>query len=257
MESAESRKLTNPWIVALVTVALVGVGLIVSGIALWCTANKTSTAESDLGLTLLGGGIALLSGVGVAIAVFSAERGFDTTLRRREEAAAKQNLLMSLSMTQDLTGVDLRGRDLRDIVLRDKRLDSADLSGADLRLASLSNCSMEDTMLKDADLRDAYLGTALAVRSIAAIGADFTGADLRGATVIGDVRRALFDRADLRGADLTNALAIHPHQTRPDVTDEETQNEAAVFINARYDGTTRWPDGVTPRAVGAVRVPDS
>jgi HAMP domain-containing protein len=87
-------------------------GLIGVGVLLWLPARGgPSTATSDLGLALLGGGLALIGGLIVALVVYAAERRFDRALRRREEAAERESLKLSLSMTTELAGVDLRGRD--------------------------------------------------------------------------------------------------------------------------------------------------
>ena len=210
----------------------------------------------------MGGGLAITGGFGVAVVVFTAERRFDDALRRREEAterenlqraqlAERENLKLTLSMTEALRGIDLHGRDLQGAFLRRKDLRDADLRRVNLSGATLAEVQLEGALLNDADLRGAVLGLGEARGWL--IGADLTGADLRGAKIRGDIRSAVFDSADLRGADLRRSLAVHPHPERA-ASEEEVTREAAVFDGAKYDADTRWPDGVDPVAAGAVQM---
>jgi uncharacterized protein YjbI with pentapeptide repeats len=68
----------------------------------------------------------------VARAVFVAEANFAQTVRRSEEIRERQEMLLTLSMTTVLQGIDLRGRDLSGAVLRAKNMDRADLRDANL-----------------------------------------------------------------------------------------------------------------------------
>jgi uncharacterized protein YjbI with pentapeptide repeats len=94
----------------------------------------------------------------------------------------------------------------------------ANLAGANLLLASLV-----EAQLQGADLRGAFFTKARC------FDADFRGADLRGA----DLRTAILAGADFRGADL----------------------RGADFERAKYDETTRWPEGFDPKKHGAM-IPD-
>ena len=243
-DQAEER---FPWQYAAIF-AVLALGLIIAGVVLWVPERGgPSTARSDLGLTLLGGGLALTAGFGVGFMIF------DRALRRRDEAAELENVKLTLSMTADLRGINLRGRNLRGMSVWTKNLQNADLRGANLSGATFGEVNLSDARLNNADLRAATFTTGrnhLAINSL--YGADLRGADLRGATVHAEIRTAILDGADLRGADLSQARAVHPHPQ--DASDEEVAREAAHFVGAKYDADTRWPTGVDPDAVGAVRM---
>jgi uncharacterized protein YjbI with pentapeptide repeats len=177
----------------------------------------------------------------------------DRALRRREEAAERENLKLTLSMTRELRGVDLHGRDLHGVMLRHKDMRGANLRGANLSEASIERVPLADADLAGADLQGARFGRpGESVTDASLFGTDLTRADLRGAWLRCDLRAARFEGADLRGADLSESLATHPHPEK--ATDEEVIREAADFRGAKYDHKTRWPDGVDPEKVGAIRV---
>lgn len=145
---------------------LIAVSLVLSGLVLWLPASGgDSTANSDLGLAFLSGGLALGTGAGVSIVLFVAERGVDLAVR---ESDARSNLQQVLATAGDLRGIDLRHRDLRGIVLNGQDLSRADLSGADLSNALLYDADLSEANLAGADLRGANLR-----------GAQLRGADLR------------------------------------------------------------------------------
>jgi hypothetical protein len=99
------------------------VGLIGVGFCLWWPDRcGPSTAQSDFGLALLGGGLAITAGFVVARAVFGAERRFDTALREAEDRRERENLKMTLSLAPDLNGADLHGRDLTGLRLHGKEI---------------------------------------------------------------------------------------------------------------------------------------
>jgi hypothetical protein len=56
---------------------------------------------------------------------------------------------------------------------------------------------------------------------------------------------------DLRGADLSRALMMHPHPGSADA--EELAGEATDVRGARYDDQTQWPKLFDVEAAGAVR----
>ena len=143
--------------------------LIVAGSTLWFPRQgETSTANSDLGLTLLGGGLALAAGGVVSYAVFMAERRFDAALRASDEvreatqrasdearqlAAERTNLQLALGQISDLEGIDLGGRDLARFVLRDKSMDQCNLGKSNLDGADFSKSSLRRAELTEASMR--------------------------------------------------------------------------------------------------------
>lgn len=101
-------------------------GLVGGGLALWLPeCGGPSSANSDLGLALLGGGLALTAGYLVSRAVFVAQARVDRELRRAEELRERDNQRVRLSMTKDVRGADLRDADLGDVILRHKDLRDA------------------------------------------------------------------------------------------------------------------------------------
>jgi uncharacterized protein YjbI with pentapeptide repeats len=100
--------------------------------------------------------------------------------------------------------VPLVGVDASEAFLQDVRLDNAELRratfrAADLRGAQFQHASLEDTNFTSANLRDADL------RSADLTGATLSDADLTGANLSrANVNCVVFDKADLRGADLAN-----------------------------------------------------
>jgi hypothetical protein len=115
---------------------------LLGGFLLWRPEHGgPSTAQSDLGLKLVGGGLALVAGYVVSRAVFVAQGRIDRELRRNEDAHARANRKLMLSMQSDLRGVDLRGQDLSRMYLRDKNLKRADLREADLHRATIIGVS--------------------------------------------------------------------------------------------------------------------
>ena len=92
-----------------ILLGLLAGGLIGGGMILWTpSSGGASTADSDLGLALVSGGLALGAGAAVSYVVFVAQSRFELAQRASEERA---NLQLTLSATDDLTRVDLRGRD--------------------------------------------------------------------------------------------------------------------------------------------------
>ena len=122
-----------------------------------------------------------------------------------------QQLSFTLSMQQDLSGVDLRGRDLSNFYLHGKNLSFAALADADLE-----NANLVDSRLRGADLSGANL-----------FDADLSGADMRGATLTG----AAFSNTILCGADLRET---------------DLRGDLSTITS---DGRTRWPDVQAPPGV--------
>jgi uncharacterized protein YjbI with pentapeptide repeats len=95
----------------------------------------------------------------------------------------------------NLSGLDLRGADLRRAILR-----RADLSFANLSMANLAGSVLLDANLNSTDLSGADLhGLELLAGDIE--GAKFRGANLSGTYLSGNFFHAMFDRANLAGAD--------------------------------------------------------
>jgi uncharacterized protein YjbI with pentapeptide repeats len=222
-------------------VALIGVGT-----ALWATRyGEDSTANSDLGLTLLGGGMALTAGGLVGYAVFVAERRFDAALRASDAARERTAVQLALASAPSLEGIDLSGLDLNSLGLHGKQMNRARLTGANLIEADLSSVVLEDAILVGANLSKSNLREA----------------NLRNA----QLGNAVLSGADLEGADLTRAVLIDATfgQTTlwPDIGVGELVPEAknldhAILSGALYTLTTEWPDGFDPRAAGAMRLKD-
>src|SRR3954467_8883369 len=75
--------------------------LIVGGFALWWPRRgRESIADSDLGLALFGGGLALTAGYLVARAVFVAQARLDREIRRAGERRERDNQRVMISMTE-------------------------------------------------------------------------------------------------------------------------------------------------------------
>jgi Pentapeptide repeats (8 copies) len=121
----------------------VPLGIVVLGVFLWWPPDHKPNRLSDLGSTVVGGGI-------VAFVVFS----LDQMLARRQE----RNLTrQQLAQPAPLEGIDLSKQDLSGLFLGHKNLKSANLSKADLRGANLGQTDFTWANLDGADLRGAYL----------------------------------------------------------------------------------------------------
>jgi uncharacterized protein YjbI with pentapeptide repeats len=229
---------------------VVAVGLIGGGLVLWFPERGgPSTANSDLGLALFGGGLALTAGYLVSRAVFVAQARLDRELRRAEERRERDNQRVMLSMTESMPGVDLREADLQGISLRQKDLTGANLRGANLEGATMDRVYLNNACLAGANLRRAAIG--VPGFSAGMTNVDLTDADLSEATIIADLRLSTLRGADLRGADLSRAMVSHPH---PEQAEPETiEREAANFEGAKYDERTQWPPDFDVDAARAVR----
>ena len=117
--------------------------VILVGLLLWWPPCPEPDRNSDLGASIVGGGI-------VAFVVLY----LDQVLTRRQE---KSILRLQLSTDDRFQGTDLSNQDLSGFYLPQKDFTDANLEGADLRGAVLSSCSFIGTRLKGADLRGANL----------------------------------------------------------------------------------------------------
>src|SRR5215203_1610602 len=117
--------------------------VVLVGLVLWWPPGPEPDRSSDLGASIVGGGI-------VAFIVLY----LDQRLSQRQE----RNLLrLQLSTGDRFVGVDLSNQDLSGFYLPHKDFTNANLEGADLRRAVLSSCSFIGTRLYGADLRGANL----------------------------------------------------------------------------------------------------
>jgi uncharacterized protein YjbI with pentapeptide repeats len=120
--------------------------------------------------------------------------------------------------------------DLRQGSLAGKDFSSATFFGAQLTGINASRANLERANVVGVEAARARFNGAM-LDSAALLGADLRGADLSEA----DLRAANLSWADLRGANMSGALL-----------------EGTILSRAKYDETTRWPDGVSPAALGAV-----
>jgi uncharacterized protein YjbI with pentapeptide repeats len=224
------------WLVLIFMVMLVAFTLISGWYLVW-PARGDSAARADLGN-------ALVSGFIVAIAVLGLQSMVDWRLREIEDdrrlaeaerseqlrlQAERQDLLLQLTSTKDLTGIDLRGADIRGFYLRKKIFSDALLGEAQLAGANLTEARLTGTVLERANLRGAYLSRADLT------GAYLTEADLRCA----DLREAKvvatdFSGALLHGARLDGAIGLQP----------------AALGGVRCDSATTFPQGTKVRCSG-------
>lgn len=137
---------------------------------------------------------------------------------------------------EEITGVfhqsRLNGTNFRGMTFDEASFEACDLADANMRGAVFGpGTRFFRCTLNGADLRDADFAGA----SIEAV--NFRGADLREAKNLRMVKRANFQRADLRGADLSQIP----------VPLQEIDLEDAI-----YDAETKFPQGVDPAAEGAL-----
>ena len=126
--------------VLLVLIILVLFGF---GAPLWWPPCAPPDRSSDLGTALIAGGV-------VALAVLVLERSFTKEAERRD-------LLLQLSLVDELRGLDLSGRDLSGFLLTDKTLSHARFRRANLMGANLSGARLDYADLSEADLRGAKM----------------------------------------------------------------------------------------------------
>jgi uncharacterized protein YjbI with pentapeptide repeats len=156
----------------------------------------------------------------------------------------------------------LRESDLSGADLRHAQFEEADLSGVRLRGAAMANANLRRASLTRADLSHSNLDAAIVVE------ADLHAADLHEARLRStDLRQARLTECSCRSADFTNACLDQADLSRADLegatlfgTDLRGADlTGAVLLRAdlrgaRYDNSTRWPDGFLPGDVGAVQV---
>ena len=111
-----------------------------------------------------------------------------------QSVLARNNLLLAMGLSKDLSHLDFRRIHLRHISLRGRRLVGANLARARLAGIDLAGCDLRGADLRGANLR----------------GADLRGADLRGANLRGaQMRDVQMWEARISGADFRNARMRH------------------------------------------------
>jgi hypothetical protein len=205
-------KRRSPWRIVIVVVLL----LVAVGIALIAT-TRNQTGPREIGIALATGGVTGLVFLFVQ-ALIQAE-------------GERQQLLLHLSTTQDLEGLNLRHRSLDGLTLVGKRLPVADLSEA-----SLKDCRFVGVDLRWSSLRRTdFTGTTFAY-------ANLEDTDLRDSTLRRvDMRRARVVNSRLGGAKLTEADLTGADFSKAELLECEI---GQIF----YDDTTMWPTGFRPPA---------
>lgn len=163
---------------------------------------------------------------------------------------------------EDLANSDFRKQKLQNAnfersVVNYTLFSEADLTGASFRKSDCRGCSFYATKLaganftkanlsasgfgQGADMSKAVLDDAI-MKMVSLQGAKLHGASLKNTSGVSDVTKADFTDADLRNCDLSQAKDYGPL--------------SAIYKGAKYDGQTRFPAGVDPEKVGAIRVKD-
>jgi len=146
------------------------------------------------------------------------------------------------------SGEDFSGRDLNSATFFQVRMNGSNFQNANLAASSFEQCD-----LAEADFRGAKFSPDSRMFRVTANEGNFEGVDfnkitidsvnlrdanLRGAKNFGDVKRVNFQKADLRGADLSGL---------------KLPLEEVFWEKAIYDSKTIFPKGFNPAASGAVK----
>jgi uncharacterized protein YjbI with pentapeptide repeats/endonuclease YncB( thermonuclease family) len=245
---------------------------LVAGIALYLASRNRTTDEQ---LADIGRGAVVGMILAFTAAWIDHEAAARSARESREAAArsARESLAFTLSSSGPFRGIDLHGKDLSGFYVSGKDFSNADLrgvrlEGAAMQATRLDGANLERAVLAGADLRDAQMtgrttnlrGAALAhailtganVSSATLVDTDLRGANLEGATLTGaDLRGADLRGAILAGADLRLALLVGTDLRGAILSGDlrDAKLDGAGLAHARWDSTTRWPDGVDPRKV--------
>jgi uncharacterized protein YjbI with pentapeptide repeats len=137
----------------------------------------------------------------------------------------------------DCRGINFNGGKAKDAIFKGADLTKTDMEKGDWTGADFRKAKMDQTWLRYAVMADANLeGQDLSKSHLRET--NLRGANLRNLKAIGEVMDTNFDRADLRGANLS----------------QMTFHDPKKFNKAKYDKDTRWPAKLDPVAAGAILV---
>ena len=143
--------------------------------------------------------------------------------------ARNANLESSNMWCAELKTASLRGANLRFVDLRNAQLESADLRSVRLESSDLRNANLNHINARNANLESSNMWCA-----------ELKTASLRGANLrFVDLRNAQLESADLRNANL-----------------EHAEVGGAIFVNAKYNCNTIFPEGFVPGDHGMILIDD-
>jgi uncharacterized protein YjbI with pentapeptide repeats/endonuclease YncB( thermonuclease family) len=224
-------------------------GVFIVGLVLWWNGTNTQRKWDEIGRTIMVS-VLLAALVGVlqyAVDQRQKERDFELSLTLQDNLAGvdlqKRNLAGMRLQGKNLVEADLRGATLNNVNLIGADLSHADLDGAELRDADLRKTNLDGASLAGADLRNANLKTgdlpSVNLRDADLRGANLEITNLRGACLAeADLRGTKMAGADLRGGVLTGADVrgtIFESDLRP------ARLREAGLADVTYDRTTAWP----------------
>jgi uncharacterized protein YjbI with pentapeptide repeats len=135
-----------------------------------------------------------------------------------EWAEAHPEVVADLSQA-DLRGTLLQKVNLKNAALKEARLQFCNLNGADLENANLKKAKLQEANLQSSNLKNARLnGAGLFEANLQY--ANLENADLTGAQFNEDT---LFNQANLKGANLSQATGLSSSQIETAITDAKTQ----------------------------------
>jgi len=125
-----------------------------------------------------------------------------------------------------------RGSNFQGAILEEATLWNVDFTGSDFRKANLKYARCSGAIFNRCNLSGVDLSSTIFLKN------SFREADLRNLKGANQILQCDFFSADVRGANLTNAIGA----------------ESAKWRKARYDRKTRWPKGFDPEAAGCVLI---
>jgi hypothetical protein len=165
----------------------VGLTFLLLALGLWLLMRGAKESRGrDIGIALVTGGCFTLASLLVQLTL------------------EKSNFLMTISVTDDLTGFDASGRVLEETTLAGKNLYRANLKKARLKQADLSTANLTEARLQDVDLQGANLSYAVLLR------ANLSRANLRDANLLGaELSTSILGIRDLHGARVHRETCWH------------------------------------------------
>jgi len=176
-----ARSLNMAPVILIVSLAAAGIALWIWSYLMVSSPHEPAGAVNQLAASLLTGAVVSFAFVWL---------DHKQAARRDRDA-----LLLQLSFTADLSGIDLRNQDLTGTYMGGKLIRRANLAGACLQGASFYRSDLTDADLARADLR----------------GADFAGATLTRTTLV----ECMLDNADFTGANVGDAIIVGSSLTMP------------------------------------------